>query len=96
MNENELKEIAALKSKEYVPLEGFVGIGTGSTVKYLIKLLAEDYRKYSNVTFVPTSAPSISILICPAKLVEVFSPPAFSKSIDSADVGTNVTFEYFL
>ncbi len=62
MNENELKEIAALKSKEYVPLEGFVGIGTGSTVKYLIKLLAEDYRKYSNVTFVPTSAESMDLL----------------------------------
>ncbi len=62
MNENELKEIAALKSKEYVPLEGFVGIGTGSTVKYLIKLLAEDYRKYSNVAFVPTSAESMGLL----------------------------------
>ncbi len=62
MDESRLKEKAAVKAIPYVPKEGFVGIGTGSTVKFLIKLLVEESRKYSDVTFVPTSLETMYLL----------------------------------
>jgi ribose 5-phosphate isomerase A len=51
----EQKRSAAKYSLSFIPRSGIVGIGTGSTVKYLIDLIGENTDYYREVTFVPTS-----------------------------------------
>ena len=85
MDESVLKEKAAEKALEYVPMDGLVGMGTGSTVKFLIKLLSEECRKYSNVTFVPTSVETMYLLNSGGLRTSTDFHGTISIDIDGAD-----------
>jgi ribose 5-phosphate isomerase A len=51
----DMKRNAAYEALKYIPNSGLVGIGTGSTVKYLIEFIGEMRDKYDKIHFVPTS-----------------------------------------
>ncbi len=51
----EEKRNAAKYALSFVPSKGTVGIGTGSTVKFLIDLIGENREYYGEANFVPTS-----------------------------------------
>ncbi len=52
MNE---KQVAAEKAVEFIEDGMVVGLGTGSTVTYMVKKLAEKVGEGLNITVVPTS-----------------------------------------
>jgi ribose 5-phosphate isomerase len=55
MNNDDLKQLSAKTVLPMIPSDGFIGIGTGSTVTRLIDLMADTPQKYSKNFFVPTS-----------------------------------------
>ncbi len=50
-----MKKLAAEKSINHIQNEMIVGLGTGSTVEYMLKHLAEQIKKGLHITGVPTS-----------------------------------------
>ena len=58
MSKDTEKKIAAEKSVEYIENGMVIGIGTGSTVKYMIETLAENVNKGLKITAVATSKAS--------------------------------------
>jgi ribose 5-phosphate isomerase A len=55
MDIKEQKKSAAQYSLKFIPPHGKVGIGTGSTIKFLIDLLGENKDYFKDVIFIPTS-----------------------------------------
>ncbi len=62
MSNDKLKELAAIEASKLIPRSGIIGIGTGSTVKFLIKIMSEKYQLYKNNQFVPTSLETEKLL----------------------------------
>lgn len=58
----EQKREAASYSLKFIPKRGNVGIGTGSTVKYLIELIGENREYFKDTTFIPTSDETAKLL----------------------------------
>ena len=63
MNSEEFKKMAAQSAMEKLQGRKIVGIGTGSTVKYLIDEIGADHLRFQNTLFVPTSNDSEKKLI---------------------------------
>ncbi|GBD87512.1 ribose-5-phosphate isomerase A [bacterium BMS3Abin03] len=86
MSKDVEKKIAAEKSVEYIENGMIIGIGTGSTVKYMIESLAEKVNKGLNVTAVTTSkvsedfAKSLGI-----NVVDIDQVKEIDLTIDGAD-----------
>ncbi len=63
MNSENFKKMAAQKAVEKLHGKKIVGIGTGSTVKYLIDEIGADKKLFQDTLFVPTSNDSEKKLI---------------------------------
>ncbi|MFA6408778.1 MAG: ribose-5-phosphate isomerase RpiA [Gammaproteobacteria bacterium] len=74
MNQEAMKQAAALAAMEYVKYDEVLGVGTGSTVKYFIEMLAQSKDKVRGA--VPSS-------IATEKLLRKFSIPV----VDLNEVG---------
>ncbi len=85
MNMENFKRMSAEKAIKLIPFEGLVGIGTGSTVRFLIELIGKNPDLYKNVKFVPTSEESANLLRESGLHVSEEISDEISIDIDGAD-----------
>lgn len=79
------KRKAAERALEMVPEGKIVGIGTGSTVKFLIAALGENRERYLDNLFVPTSEETKHLLLSHGLKVSDNIDDKISLNIDGAD-----------
>ncbi|MGP6220035.1 ribose-5-phosphate isomerase RpiA [Caldiplasma sukawensis] len=79
------KRIAAESALIMIPEGKIVGIGTGSTVKFLIAALSEKKERYSDNIFVPTSEETKKLLLSNGFNVSDDIDQRIALTIDGAD-----------
>ena len=86
MNTEDQKRAAAARALEYVKPGMRLGLGTGSTARHFVELLAERVRAGLAVVAVPTSeATRVQAEQLGIKLVSLDDTPALDLTVDGAD-----------
>lgn len=81
-----MKKLAAEKSVEFIEDGMILGLGTGSTVQYMLKKLSEEIKKGLEVKGVPTSMQTKKIAKeCGIPLTTLDENPVIDLTIDGAD-----------
>ena len=87
-NQEILKKRAAEKAVEFVKSEMVIGFGTGSTFKYVLKILADklETKEIQNIIGIPTSEKTLALaekLTIPCGILSEY--PVLDLTIDGAD-----------
>lgn len=84
MTQDNLKQSAALAALEYIPDEAILGVGTGSTVNYLIDALT-DIRSKIDATVASSKATADRLKALGIPVIDLNSTPRVDLTIDGAD-----------
>ena len=86
LEQEEMKKLAGEKSVEFVEDGMILGLGTGSTVEYMLKKLGEEVKKGLNIKGIPTSMHTKKIAKeCNIPLTNLDENPTIDLTIDGAD-----------
>ncbi|MGC8992015.1 MAG: ribose-5-phosphate isomerase A, partial [Thermoplasmata archaeon] len=87
-----MKRIAALRGLEYIDEYKFIGIGTGTTVEFLIEELGKNRDRYANKIFYASSNKTRDLLLSyrlnvsePDRILDIYIDGA-----DSVDFNLNM------
>ncbi len=86
MEQEDLKRHAAEKAVEYIEDNMSIGLGTGSTVEYMLRKLAEKIREGLTIQAVPTSLKTKKLAAeFKIPLIDLDDHPELDLTIDGAD-----------
>ena len=86
LEQEEMKKLAGEKSVEFIEDGMILGLGTGSTVEYMLKKLGEEVKKGLKVKGIPTSMHTKKVAKeCNIPLTTLDENPEIDLTIDGAD-----------